>query len=71
VPKLVDRERRRQEILEVTWRLMAERGADAAARATEATVGVARRAAERGAQVIFVRNQPVGVDEALMELASG
>jgi AcrR family transcriptional regulator len=30
VPKLVDRERRRQEILEVTWRLMATRGADAA-----------------------------------------
>jgi AcrR family transcriptional regulator len=30
VPKLVDRERRRQEILEVTWRLMASRGADAA-----------------------------------------
>jgi AcrR family transcriptional regulator len=30
VPKLVDREVRRQEILEVTWRLMATRGADAA-----------------------------------------
>jgi AcrR family transcriptional regulator len=30
VPKLVDREQRRQEILEVTWRLMAARGADAA-----------------------------------------
>ncbi|MGY1760998.1 TetR/AcrR family transcriptional regulator [Geodermatophilus sp. SYSU D00779] len=30
MPKLVDRERRRQEILEVTWRLMATRGADAA-----------------------------------------
>jgi AcrR family transcriptional regulator len=30
VPKLVDREQRRQEILEVTWRLMATRGADAA-----------------------------------------
>jgi AcrR family transcriptional regulator len=30
VPKLVDREQRRQEILEVTWRLIASRGADAA-----------------------------------------
>ena len=30
MPKLVDRERRRQEILDVTWRLMASRGADAA-----------------------------------------
>ena len=30
MPKLVDREQRRQEILEVTWRLMASRGADAA-----------------------------------------
>jgi AcrR family transcriptional regulator len=30
LPKLVDRELRRQEILEVTWRLMASRGADAA-----------------------------------------
>ncbi|MFD2093139.1 TetR/AcrR family transcriptional regulator [Blastococcus deserti] len=30
MPKLVDREVRRQEILEVTWRLMATRGADAA-----------------------------------------
>jgi AcrR family transcriptional regulator len=30
VPKLVDRDQRRQEILEVTWRLMASRGADAA-----------------------------------------
>jgi AcrR family transcriptional regulator len=30
LPKLVDREQRRQEILEVTWRLMASRGADAA-----------------------------------------
>jgi AcrR family transcriptional regulator len=30
VPKLVDRAQRRQEILEVTWRLMATRGADAA-----------------------------------------
>ncbi|SDM07086.1 transcriptional regulator, TetR family [Geodermatophilus siccatus] len=30
MPKLVDREQRRQEILEVTWRLMATRGADAA-----------------------------------------
>ena len=30
MPKLVDREQRRQEILEVTWRLMAARGADAA-----------------------------------------
>jgi AcrR family transcriptional regulator len=30
VPKLVDREQRRQEILEVTWRIMAARGADAA-----------------------------------------
>ena len=30
MPKLVDREQRRREILEVTWRLMASRGADAA-----------------------------------------
>lgn len=30
VPKLVDRDQRRQEILEVTWRIMASRGADAA-----------------------------------------
>lgn len=30
MPKLVDREQRRREILEVTWRLMATRGADAA-----------------------------------------
>jgi AcrR family transcriptional regulator len=30
VPKLVDREAKRREILEVTWRLMATRGADAA-----------------------------------------
>jgi AcrR family transcriptional regulator len=30
VPKLVDRAERRQEILEVTWRIMASRGADAA-----------------------------------------
>lgn len=30
MPKLVDRDQRRQEILEVTWRLMASRGADAA-----------------------------------------
>lgn len=30
MPKLVDREQRRQEILEVTWRIMASRGADAA-----------------------------------------
>jgi cyclic 2,3-diphosphoglycerate synthase len=32
---------------------------------------VARHAAERGARVVFVRNRPVGVDDALMELASG
>jgi AcrR family transcriptional regulator len=30
VPKLVDRDAKRREILEVTWRLMATRGADAA-----------------------------------------
>jgi cyclic 2,3-diphosphoglycerate synthetase len=30
---------------------------------------VARHAAEHGARVIFVRNRPVGVDDALMELA--
>ena len=30
MPKLVDREQRRREILEVTWRLMLTRGADAA-----------------------------------------
>ena len=30
MPKLVDRDERRREILEVTWRLMATRGADAA-----------------------------------------
>ncbi|MFW3171626.1 TetR/AcrR family transcriptional regulator [Geodermatophilus sp. CPCC 206100] len=30
MPKLVDRDARRREILEVTWRLMATRGADAA-----------------------------------------
>jgi cyclic 2,3-diphosphoglycerate synthetase len=29
---------------------------------------VARRAIERGARVMFVRNRPVGVDDALMEL---
>jgi cyclic 2,3-diphosphoglycerate synthetase len=29
---------------------------------------VARHAVERGARVVFVRNRPVGVDEALMEL---
>ena len=32
---------------------------------------VARHAAERGARVVFVRNRPVGVDDALMELADG
>jgi len=32
---------------------------------------VARRAAERGARVVFVRNRPVGVDDALMELTRG
>jgi cyclic 2,3-diphosphoglycerate synthetase len=30
---------------------------------------VARHAADRGARVVFVRNRPVGVDNALMELA--
>jgi cyclic 2,3-diphosphoglycerate synthase len=30
---------------------------------------VARHAAERGARVVFVRNRPVGVDDALVELA--
>jgi cyclic 2,3-diphosphoglycerate synthase len=30
---------------------------------------VARHAAERGARVVFLRNRPVGVDDALMELA--
>ena len=30
MPKLVDREQRRREILEVTWRIMAARGAEAA-----------------------------------------
>ena len=30
---------------------------------------VARRAAERRARVVFVRNRPVGVDDALLELA--
>ncbi|OMQ16261.1 TetR family transcriptional regulator, partial [Modestobacter sp. VKM Ac-2676] len=30
MPKLVDREVRRQEILEVTWRIMATRGAESA-----------------------------------------
>jgi cyclic 2,3-diphosphoglycerate synthetase len=30
---------------------------------------VARHAAERGARVVFVRNRPVGVDDALLELA--
>jgi predicted GTPase len=29
---------------------------------------VARRATERGARVAFVRNRPVGADDALMEL---
>jgi len=29
---------------------------------------VARRAAEQGARVVFVRNRPVGVDDALREL---
>jgi cyclic 2,3-diphosphoglycerate synthetase len=32
---------------------------------------VARRATERGARVVFVRNRPEGVDDALMELARG
>jgi cyclic 2,3-diphosphoglycerate synthetase len=32
---------------------------------------VARHAAERGARVVFVRNRPVGVDDALIELADG
>jgi predicted GTPase len=32
---------------------------------------VARHAVERGARVAFVRNRPVGVDDALMELARG
>jgi predicted GTPase len=32
---------------------------------------VALHAAERGARVVFVRNRPVGVDDALMELADG
>jgi cyclic 2,3-diphosphoglycerate synthetase len=32
---------------------------------------VARHAADRGARVAFVRNRPVGVDDALMELANG
>jgi predicted GTPase len=32
---------------------------------------VARHAAEQGAAVAFVRNRPVGVDEALMELVDG
>jgi cyclic 2,3-diphosphoglycerate synthase len=32
---------------------------------------VARAAAERGARVVFVRNRPVGVDDALLELANG
>jgi cyclic 2,3-diphosphoglycerate synthetase len=32
---------------------------------------VARHAVERGARVVFVRNRPVGVDEALMELVDG
>jgi cyclic 2,3-diphosphoglycerate synthetase len=32
---------------------------------------VARHAAEHGARVVFVRNRPVGVDDALMELARG
>jgi cyclic 2,3-diphosphoglycerate synthetase len=31
---------------------------------------VARHADERGARVVFVRNRPVGVDDALVELAS-
>jgi len=30
---------------------------------------VARHAAEHGARVVFVRNRPVGVDDALLELA--
>jgi len=32
---------------------------------------VARDAAAKGARVVFVRNRPVGVDDALMELANG
>jgi cyclic 2,3-diphosphoglycerate synthetase len=32
---------------------------------------VARRAADRGARVVFVRNRPLGVDDALLELARG
>jgi cyclic 2,3-diphosphoglycerate synthetase len=32
---------------------------------------VARHAADRGARVVFVRNRPVGVDDALLELAHG
>jgi predicted GTPase len=30
---------------------------------------VARRAVDRGARVVFVRNRPVGIDDVLMELA--
>jgi AcrR family transcriptional regulator len=62
VPKLVDREAKRREILEVTWRLMATRGADAATmREIAKAAGYAN-----GALAYYFANK-----EALVEAAFG
>ena len=62
MPKLVDRAQRRQEILEVTWRLMATRGADAATMRE-----IAREAGyANGALAYYFANK-----EALVEAAYG
>ncbi|MGY1683539.1 TetR/AcrR family transcriptional regulator [Geodermatophilus sp. SYSU D01176] len=62
MPKLVDREQRRREILEVTWRLMASRGADAATMRE-----IAREAGyANGALAYYFANK-----EALVEAAYG
>jgi AcrR family transcriptional regulator len=62
LPKLVDREAKRREILEVTWRLMATRGADAATmREIAKAAGYAN-----GALAYYFANK-----EALIEAAFG
>jgi AcrR family transcriptional regulator len=62
VPKLVNREAKRREILEVTWRLMASRGADAATMRE-----IAREAGyANGALAYYFANK-----EALIEAAFG
>jgi AcrR family transcriptional regulator len=62
VPKLVDRDAKRREILEVTWRLMASRGADAATMRE-----IAREAGyANGALAYYFANK-----EALIEAAFG